>query len=164
MNKSMFGMMTHMPTAQLYIYTRQGIIAEATLRKENMTLIIPDRNKESQEDFIWALPVEHVKWNKWYDLSKQFKCVTPTAHGGVRYMNRMEGKDVKTVVLLPTDQQSDDDVLTSAAWLRMIKQLSCRIYVIRAGGRPLSRAETINAVVGIDPDTLQELEDEEEKT
>ncbi len=129
----------------------------------NMTLIIPDRNKSSQEDFIWALPVEYPKWTKWYELSKKFKTTTPM---GVRYMNRMEGKEVRTIMLLPTAEQTDDDAVTAAAWLRMVKKFSCRIYVLRAAGeyaQPMSKFETINAVMGIDPDTLHEIEDTEEE-
>jgi hypothetical protein len=163
MIENMFGQMTHKTNHSIFIYLRMGTIAEATRRKENMTLLIPDRNKESQEDFIWALPVEHMKWKKWYELSKKFKTTTPMH---VRYMTRMEDKQIKTIVLLPTEQQTDDDAKTAAAWLRMVKQLSCRIYVIRAKGeyaQPMSKYELINAVMGIDPDTLTELEDDKEE-
>ncbi len=127
----------------------------------NVTLIIPDRNKPSQEDFVWALPVDTVKWKKWYELSRHYKTTTPM---NVRYMSRVEGKEVKTIVLLPTDRQTDDDAMTAAAWLRMVKKFSCRIYVIRpsTGAEELSGAKLINAVMGLDPDTLTEMDDGEE--
>lgn len=152
----------HAPSNHIYIFNMSDLPWRSAIFKEetNVTLLIPDRNKASQEDFIWCLPIERVKWNKWFELSKKFKTTTPM---GVRYMNRLEGREIKTIVLLPADNQSDDEAMTAAAYLRMVKKLSCRIYVIRcADVQPMSKGELINAVMGLDPDTLTEIEEEEE--
>ncbi len=126
-----------------------------------MSLIIPDQSKPSTEDYVWALPVPRDKWQKWFELSKKFKTTAPPEFGGVRYVHRMEGGQVKTIIMLPGDAQSDDDVTHSAAWLRMIKQLTCRIYVLRCDHtvtEPLTGARLINAVAGMDPSLMETME------
>ena len=138
------------------IYWNQGSVQ---FEEDTMTLLIPDRDRENREDFIWCVPIERQKWNKWFALSEQFKCVTPDIHGGVRYMNRMEGKQVKTVLMMPTFDQSDDDVLLACAYLRMIKQMTCRMYVVRCTDLPMNGPRIINAVAGANPDFMDELED-----
>lgn len=131
------------------------------LRKEAMTLLVPDRERENQEDFIWCVPIERVKWNKWFDLSKKFKCVTPSEHGNVRYMNRMEGKEVRTILMMPTEEQSDDDAMHACAFLRLVKGLTCRIYVVRASDEQLSPAQMIHRYAGTDYKLVEDLDDSE---
>lgn len=126
---------------------------------DTMTLLIPDRDRTNQEDFIWCVPIERVKWNKWYALSQKFKTMVPVEHGGgVRYMNRMEGRSVKTVLVMPNEEQSDDDAVTACAFLRMVKELSCRIYIVRATDDPLTGARLIHKVAGADPTLVEEAE------
>lgn len=127
------------------------------LESSTMTLLIPDRNKENREDFVWCIPVERVKWQKWYALAEKMKCNTPMK---VRYMNRMEGREVRTVVVMPNGFQSDDDAETACAWLRMVKGLNCRIYVVRCTDDPIKGAALIHAAAGIEPDQMDEIEDE----
>lgn len=121
-----------------------------------MTLVIPDRNKEQREDFVWCLPVIRKSWQKWYDLAVKFKSITPQ---GVRYMNRMEGKKVMTVMILPNSDQSDDDAMVACAWLRMVKQMDCRMYVIRCTDDLPSPSKTIMDCAGADPQLVQEVDD-----
>ena len=126
-----------------------------------MSLLIPDRNKQNQEDFIWALPIERVKWNKWYELSTKLRTATPQ---GLRYVKRKEGEQVVTVLIMPNDSQSDDDAMVACAWLRMVQGVTCRMYVVRCSDNAkLSPAQHINAVMGLDPDTIHEIEDPEEE-
>lgn len=125
-----------------------------------MTLLIPDRNKENREDFIWCIPIERVKWNKWYALSEKFNGKTPMK---VRFFNRMEGKEVKTVIVMPNSTQSDDDAETACAWLRMVKGVTCRMYVVRCTDDPLKGAGLIHAVMGVDPSFTEELEDPDDE-
>lgn len=131
----------------------------STTEDGEVTLLIPDRTKENREDFIWCVPIERVKWNRWFKLSEKFKTVTPM---GVRYMNRMEGRAVRSVLVMPTEQHTDDDAVTACAWLRMVKQLTCRMYVVRCTDDPLTGSRRINAVVGADPALLEEVEDSED--
>jgi hypothetical protein len=131
------------------------------LEKKDMTLLIPDRERENQEDFIWCVPIERVKWNKWFELSQKFKCITPREHGGVRYMNRMEGKEVRTILMMPTEDQSDDDAMHACAFLRLVKGLTCRIYVVRCSDEQLSSAQMIARYAGADVKLVEDLDDSE---
>lgn len=137
-------------------YTNQGTFQ---IEESTVTLLIPDRDRTNQEDFIWCVPIERVKWNKWYALSEKFKTVVPKEHGGgVRYMNRMEGREVKTVLVMPTEEQTDDDAVTACAFLRMVKELSCRIYIVRCTDDPLTGARLIHKVAGADPKLVEDAE------
>lgn len=128
---------------------------------ETMTLLVPDRDRENQEDFIWCLPVERQKWNKWFALSEKYRGITPPNHGGVRYVNRVEDKEVKTVLVMPTEDQCDEDVVHACAYLRMVKNISCRMYVIRCTDDPLTGAKLLNKVMGTDPKDTENIEDED---
>lgn len=128
---------------------------------KSMTLLVPDRDRENQEDFIWCLPVERQKFNKWFALSEKFRGITPKEHGEVRYVNRMEGNQVRTVLVMPVDGQTDEDVVHACAFLRMVKGISCRMYVIRCTDDPLSSAQMINKVMGTDPKMVENIEDED---
>ena len=130
---------------------------------DTVTLLIPDRDRENREDFIWCVPIERQKWNKWYALSEKFKTVTPKEHGGVRYMNRMEGRNVKTILIMPNAQQSDDDAVTACAYLRMIKGMTCRMYVVRCTDDPLTGARLIERAVGADITLVEDMELEGEE-
>lgn len=129
---------------------------ENFLGGNTMTLVIPDRDREQREDFIWCQPVIRKSWQKWYELSKQFKSVTPD---GVRYMSRMEGRKIQTIMILPTSEQSDDDAMTACAWLRMVKGLTCRMYVIRCTDDLPSAAKTIMQAAGVDPALVEDIDD-----
>lgn len=124
-----------------------------------MTLLIPDRDRENQQDFIWCVPIERAKWNKWYELSKKFKTVVPKEHGGgVRFMNRMEGRQIRTVLVLPNEEQTDDDAVTACAFLRLVKELTCRIYIVRCTDDPLSGARLIMKAAGADVTLVEDVE------
>jgi hypothetical protein len=137
------------------LYVNQNVYQEET---DTVTLLIPDINKENREDFIWCVPIPRDKWNKWYLLAEKFKTTTPQR---VRYMNRMEGKEVRTVLILPTAEQSDDDALTACAYLRMVKQLNCRMYIVRCTDDMPSTASIIHQVAGVDPSLVNEIDDDE---
>lgn len=127
----------------------------------SMTLLVPDRDRENQEDFIWCLPVERQKFNKWYALSEKSRGIIPKEHGGIRYVTRVEGSQVRTVLVMPTEQQTDDDVMHACAFLRMVKGITARMYVIRCTDDKLSMAQTMNKVIGADPKLLEHIEDED---
>lgn len=137
----------------------QWSFTHPSLTRENeMTLLIPDRNRDNLVDMVWCLPIQRDKWNKWWKLSTQFKCKTET---GMRYMNRMEGKKIHTVILLPTGEQSDDDASTAAAWFRFVKQFTGKIYVARCtDDPPRTFAQTITDVAGADSRMLMEVDDD----
>ena len=128
---------------------------------ESMTLLIPDRDRDNQEDFIWALPVERQKFNKWYSLSEKFRGITPKEHGNIRYVNRVEGSEVKTVLVMPTSEHSDDDVVHACAFLRMVKGINCRMWVVRCSDDLPTTAQLINRVMGTDPKMVENIEDED---
>lgn len=153
----------HLPAyAALYLFAIPPRDGPDRLDMESMSLLIPDRNKQNQEDFIWSLPIERVKWNKWYDLSVKLKTVTPES---VRYVKRKEGEKVVTVLIMPNEKQSDDDAMVACAWLRMVQGITCRMYVVRCTDQSgkMNAAQLMNAVVGLDPDTIHEIEDPEEE-
>lgn len=125
-----------------------------------MTLLIPDSHRTNQDDFIWCIPVERVKWNKWFELSKKFKHVTKT-QPAVRYMTRVEGsKKIQSIIMLPTEDQSDDDVTTACAWLRITKEFNERIYVLRCTDTPLKGAQLVERVIGANPKSMLDVDDD----
>ena len=127
-----------------------------------VTLLIPDRSREQREDFVWCIPIDRAKWTKWYELSITFKTITPEAHSGMHYINRMEGRQVRTIMMLPSGTQSDADVLQACAYLRMVKGMTCRMYVIRCTDDPVKgTAALINAVAGTDPKLMDNVEEDE---
>lgn len=124
-----------------------------------MTLLIPDRDRENQDDFIWCVPIERVKWNKWYALSEKFKTAVPKEHGGgVRYMNRMEGGNIKTILVMPTEYQTDDDAVTACAYLRMVEGMTCRVYIVRCTDDPLTGPRLIAKCAGANVNYVEEVE------
>lgn len=124
-----------------------------------MTLLIPDRDRENQDDFIWCIPIERAKWNKWYELSQKFKTAVPKEHGGgVRYMNRMEGRTIRTVLMMPTNEQTDEDATTACAYLRMVKGLTCRMYIVRCTDDPLTGARLIAKCAGANVNYVEDVE------
>jgi hypothetical protein len=137
-------------------YINQG---NAQIEADTMTLLIPDRDRTNQEDFIWCVPIERVKWNKWFALSQKFKTCVPEEHGGgIRYMNRMEGREVKTILVMPTEEQSDEDAVTACAFLRLVKSLSCRMYIVRCTDDPLTGARLIHKAAGTDVKLVEDVE------
>jgi hypothetical protein len=110
---------------------------------ELMTLIIPDRDRPQRDDLIWAMPLTKERFNKWVGLSTLHKLITPKLYGNMRYMTRVEsdgdgrdGRSVMTLIMLPTDQHTDDDVMQACAYLRLVKEHTCRIYVVRQEEEP----------------------------
>lgn len=149
------------PTAPLHEIAEEAFEILDSPKRNDMTLLIPDRERENQDDFIWCLPIERRKWNLWYDLSVKYTGITPKEHGGVRFMNRMEGKEVRTILMMPNEEQDDELVMHACAYLRLVKNLTCRIYVVRCTDDKLSGAELINRVVGTDRNMLDEVTDAE---
>lgn len=128
------------------------------LEMSTMTLLIPDRDRENQIDFVWCLPIERVKWNKWYGLSQKFKTATPKAHGAVRYVVRMEGTTIKTLVVMPNGEQSDDDAMTACAYLRLVKGITCRMFVVRCTDDPLRGARLIERAAGANVEYVEDMD------
>lgn len=125
---------------------------------EDMTLLIPDRDRPQQEDFVWCIPIERQKWNKWYELSKKFKTAVPKEHGGVRYMNRMEGRQIRTILMMPNEEQSDDDAVNGCAYLRLVKEMTCKMFIVRCTDDPLTGARLIMKCAGADATLVEDVE------
>lgn len=117
-----------------------------------MTLLIPDTRhpKTNNIDQIFCMPVKFDKWNKWKALSDLHKKKTQ----GVSFMDRVEGGEIRTIIMLPTTEQTDDEVLAAVAYMRMIDNITCRVYVVRATYSEASQSAIMNAVIGADPDTI----------
>lgn len=146
-------------TGMAFAYINQGF---SQIEENSVVLLIPDRDRENQEDFKWCLPIDRVKWNKWYELSKKFRTVTPKAQGSVRYVNRMEGTTVKTVIMMPTGNHTDDDAMTACAWLRLVQGFTGRISVVRCTDDPIRGARLIERVAGTDPALVEDVEFDDE--
>ncbi len=137
-------------------YTNQGAFQ---VEADTVTLLIPDRDRPNQDDFIWCVPIERAKWNKWYALSERFKTCVPKEHGGgVRYMNRMEGRNVQTVLVMPNEEQSDEDALTACAFLRLVKNINCRMYIVRCTDDPMTGARMIHMAAGAEISHVEDVE------
>ena len=122
-----------------------------------MTLLIPDPDRPQREDFVWCVPVERIKFNKWYELAVKFKGLTDV--GKLRYVNRYDKGRVRTIIVLPNSEQSDEDAMTACAWLRMVKGVDCKLYVVRCSDDPMKGARLINAVMGADRNFVEEVEE-----
>lgn len=127
----------------------------------NMTLIIPDRDRPQRDDFVWAVPAQRSAWTKWYELAEKFRGITPNEN--MRYMNRFDKGKIRTVLVLPTSNHSDDDVLAACAWLRFMKDITCKIYVLRCDDDPPSMAKIIERAAGIDASLMEEVQEGDER-
>lgn len=118
----------------------------------SMALLIPNtRHPHTNNiDLIFCLPAAYAKWNKWKALSDQHK----KSAQGIALMDRVENGKVQTIIMLPETLQSDEDVLTAVAYLRMIENVTCRVYVVRSTFQTITDAQRMNAVIGADPDTI----------
>lgn len=125
---------------------------EIEKRLYKMALLIPNtRHQYSNNiDLIFCMPVKYEKWNKWQALSiAHNKCIQ-----SINYMDRVEDGKAKTIIMLPGVDQSDEDVLTAVAYMRMVEGITCRVYVVRATFTIPSQAAIMNAVLGAHPETI----------
>lgn len=123
-----------------------------------MTLLVPDTRHPHGNDYdlIFCLPVPYEKWNKWKALSDSKQ----RSVRDISIMDRTESGTTRTVVCLPTECQSDDDVIAMVAYMRMIEDITARVYVVRCTHGTVGKATIMAACIGANPDTLLEIEDE----
>lgn len=133
-----------------------------------MPLLIPDESRTpNRDDYVFAVPVARVAWNKWYALSERLGTLVQLY--SMRYVVRMQtgsgNEKVKTIIVLPTGGQTDEDAVAAAAYLRLINHETCLIYILRCTDDPPSARKQMFIATGISrdlADAVQELEDPDE--
>lgn len=137
---------------ELYHFELHHEPSDHAKRLLEMTMLIPNikHPRSNNVDMIFCLPVTWDKWSKWKALSDRHNKECQ----GVSYMDRVEKGEVRTIIMLPSYEQTDEDVLTAVAYMRMIDNLTCRMYVVRAAYEEPSQAQVMNAVIGADPTTI----------
>ncbi len=118
-------------------------------------ILLTDPNKESHESFSWAMPQGFDSCAIWWREAKKHDSYVM----GVATASRIgEDERVDMIVLFPTDEQSDDDVLTAAAHLRVSEKYEGMIFAVRPGPVATKQQMYLAAVNG-GYTTIEDLED-----
>jgi hypothetical protein len=97
--------------------------------EDSHVILLTDPNKPSYASFSYAVPQGREAWQFWVAAAARVDSYVM----GIAKAYRVGSDDkVDLVVLLPTDEQSDDDVETAAAYLRVSEKYEGKIFVLRA--------------------------------
>jgi hypothetical protein len=79
-------------------------------------------------DFIFAGPIDERDWKRLEPMASF--CMNTTKTPFVNLPKETYNDDCDVTLLLRRDYETDDDMLEAAAWLRMAKSCTARIYAI----------------------------------
>jgi hypothetical protein len=125
-------------------------------------LLLTDPNKPSYESFCYAMPQGEEAWDVWVAAAARFKSDVM----GIAKAYRVDGNDkVDLIVLLPRDDQSDEEAETAAAHLRVNEKFEGKIFVVRRAPKPPERNMRLAALSGgyTDIECIEEGQDMEKR-
>lgn len=131
--------------AQITIQGLAGFIKEV-LKVPNL---FPDQSRTTytgSEDFIFAAPVDEHDWKRMLEMASFSMNTTKTPF--VNLPKETFNDDCGVTLLLRRADESDDDMLEAAAWLRMAKNNTDRIYAI-GSYRELSMYDRLMKTTGL---------------
>lgn len=111
--------------------------------------LFPDQSRQNytgSEDFIFAAPIDEHDWKRLEEMASFSMNTTKTPF--VNLPKASYNDDCGVTVLLRREYESDDDMLEAAAWLRMAKSNTDRIYAI-GSYRELSMYDRLMKTAGI---------------
>lgn len=95
--------------------------------------LFPDQSRASytgSADFIFAGPIDEHDWKRLEPMASF--CMNTTKTPFVNLPKETYNDECEVVLLLRRQDESDDDMLEAAAWLRMAKSCTARIYAVPA--------------------------------
>ncbi len=123
-----------------------------------MMLIQDATNKMNQsETLVFALPITQSIYNYFANLARDKDC----SEAGMLWLEIKTYKGT-IIVLLPNDDQDDDEAEAVAARFRLVHNRRERIYVVRGTPVPWTRRQMDSAALGSDPRLMVEVDTPEE--
>lgn len=131
-----------------------GFITEQALErfvKEELKVpnLFPDQSRSSytgSADFIFASPIQERDWKELEPMASFCMNTTKTPYAALP--KGSYNADCDVTILLRRDYETDDDMLEAAAWLRMAKNVTARIYAV-GSYRELSMYERLMKTAGV---------------
>lgn len=111
--------------------------------------LFPDQSRASytgSADFIFASPIQEQDWKQLEPMASF--CMNTTKTPFVHLPKGSYNADCDVTILLRRDYETDDDMLEAAAWLRMAKNVTSRIYAC-GSYRELSMYERLMKTAGV---------------
>ena len=111
--------------------------------------LFPDQSRTSytgSADFIFASPIQEQDWKQLEPMASF--CMNTTKTPFVHLPKGSYNADCDVTILLRRDYETDDDMLEAAAWLRMAKNVTSRIYAC-GSYRELSMYERLMKTAGV---------------
>lgn len=123
-----------------------------------MMLIQDATNKMNQsETLVFALPITQSIYNYFANLARD----KDLSEAGMLWLEIKTYKGT-IIVLLPSDDQDDDEAEAVAARFRLVHNRRERIYVVRGTPVPWTRRQMDSAALGSDPRLMVEVDTPEE--
>lgn len=139
------------PDSRPKFVTQQGLqqFLQEVVKVPNL---FPDQSRANytgSADFIFASPVQERDWKQLEELASF--CMNNTKTPFTTLPKGTYNADCEVTLLLRRDYETDDDMLEAAAWLRMVKNNTSRIYAI-GSYKELSMYERLMKTAGIKPE------------
>lgn len=117
-------------------------------------LLFPDVSREQHEaqEFVFASPCTFAEWQRVRDKAKRYPGYLPFA---------LVKEDEETIAIIcRKDCDSDDDCVTTAAWLRLVREFSGMIYALAYTHlpAPTSTGAIIARTAGVNPKQVRHVE------
>lgn len=126
-------------------------------------LLYPDMSRESysgNDNFVFAAPCQEWEWESMWRSCDKDEDYLPYVIIN-EFFHENAPPDWVACVILMRDSDSDDDALTTAAWLRVTQEYTGMIYAIKCD--PAYQGETsLSSIVartsGVDPKQVRHIE------
>lgn len=93
--------------------------------------LFPDQSREhyeGSEDFVFGAPIDVQSWARLHTMAAF--CMNTSKTPYVNLPKETYNDECGVTLLLRSEDESDDDMLEAAAWLRMAKDCTARIYAV----------------------------------
>ena len=108
---------------------------------ENSVLLFPDMTRKQHEaqEFCFADPCTLPEWNK-------LKAEASHTEGYLPFCYKPDGDEIVCIILRGPDD-TDDDCLTTAAWIRMVREFTGMIYALPYSDAPALAATSMANII-----------------
>lgn len=125
---------------------------------ENRMLLFPDLTKKQHEaeHFVFAYPCSSTEWHKLFDHARRTK--TPKEYYPYVFI---DDRDERIAIILRPQMGTDEECLTTAAYLRMVKEHTGMIYALPFNlnfDEDYSFGAIIARTAGVDPKKVRHVE------
>lgn len=112
-------------------------------------------NNKDNDTLIFAVPVHATVWAFWVEQARK----DGSFEGDMPYvMTKPEGEQ-GVMIMLPEPSQDDDYACFIAAKIRLVRDFTGRIYVVRGTHNTWTKAQVQYAIMGGDPNVMLEVDE-----